>query len=420
MKDWREQLRQEWEKRVATQASSVPFPLTSSSANADEVIAATETLLSGRWTMGERVAEFEAEFAKTVGAPHAVMVNSGSSANLLALAVAANPQRRQHLNAGDEVLVPAICWSTSVWPILQLGLVPVFVDVDPRTLNLDLADLRRKCTARSRALMLVHTLGNSAPMMELLEFVKQHKLILIEDTCEALGSSAGNQALGTFGDFGTYSFYYSHHITTGEGGMVVCRNREDYDLLQCLRAHGWSRPLSNRSELERAHPQVDPRWLFVNVGYNFRPMEIQAAIGLCQLRRLKQMNDTRRHNRERLQSALQRHPRWQNQFEFPMAAAGTEPAWFGFACLLSAALAAHLQPFLAYLTVNGVEHRPIISGNFTRQPALRLFGIECDPTSFPGAETVNARGFFVGLHGEPLPQPMIDRLADILLRYEFR
>jgi CDP-6-deoxy-D-xylo-4-hexulose-3-dehydrase len=374
-----------------------------------------DVLLSGQLTMSEKVRQFEQEFARVVGAPYAVMVNSGSSANLLAVSAAAAPARSARLAAGDEVLVPAVCWATSVWPLLQHGLRPVFVDVDPRTLNVDIDDLERRVTPRTRAVFAVHVLGNSAPMAAMVNVASKHGLLLIEDTCESLGSTSGGRWLGSFGDFGTYSFYYSHHITTGEGGMVVCRTLEDVDLLRSLRSHGWSRDLSNREELERRFSDVDPRFLFVNSGYNVRPLELQGAIGLCQLERLEAMNETRHGNRERLMRALHDHERWDGRFELPRAGEGTTPAWFGFPCLLSAAFPVAKPAFLAHLTRSGIENRPIISGNFTRQPGLRAHGLAFDPKGYPGAEAVDQRGFFIGIHTESLPESTVDQLADILL-----
>lgn len=361
---------------------------------------------------------FEQRFAEQVGARHAVMVNSGSSANLLALAAASNPARTRRLRAGDQVLIPAVCWSTSLWPVVQMGLEPVFVDVSAETLNVDVDDLRRKIGPRTRGLLAVHILGNSAPMAEILELVAAHDLVLIEDTCESLGSRFGERHLGTLGDFGTYSFYYSHHITTGEGGVVVCDSLEDLDLLRCLRAHGWSRELSNREAVEDAHPDIDPRFLFVNAGYNLRPLEVQAAFGHCQLERLASMNHMRNVNRDRIIAALKAHPRWCGQLEFPLASPDARPVWFGFVALLAPRFAAQRRRYLEHLSRSGVENRPVVSGNFTRQPALKLLGIDCDPAAFPGAEEINQRGFFIGLHTEPLKDETTERLVEILLAPE--
>ncbi|MGZ3698296.1 MAG: DegT/DnrJ/EryC1/StrS family aminotransferase [Bdellovibrionota bacterium] len=418
MSDWKAAVEKEWLKRASATKNESLFPLIAQSFDSREIISMVDTLLTGRLTMASRVREFEMAFAKYVGSPFAVMVNSGSSANLLAMAVLANPVRKRHLKPGDEVLVPAVCWSTSVWPIVQMGLKPVFVDVDPQTLNADLADLRKKVTPKTKGMVAVHILGNSAPMKDLMAFTREHDLLVLEDTCESLGSRANGKVLGTHGHFGSYSFYYSHHMTTGEGGMVTCQTQEDYDLLKCLRAHGWSRELSNRAEIERANPEVDPRFLFVNLGYNVRPMEVQAAFGVCQLERLDKMNATRVRNHEKLTAELKAHAKWRGQFEFPKASVGTDPVWFGFPALLAPGFGGPAA-FLSYLSKQGVENRPIVSGNFARQPSLKLLGIDCDPKSLPGAERINQTGFFIGLHTEDLEPSMIRKLADILLGYDF-
>jgi CDP-6-deoxy-D-xylo-4-hexulose-3-dehydrase len=223
------------------------------------------------------------------------------------------------LAAGDEVFVPAVCWSTSVAPLLQLGLAPVFVDVDPATFNISLPALEAACAAhpRARGLMAVHVLGNSSPMGPLLALARERSLVLLEDTCESLGSRAvlpgggrPGAMLGTFGAFGAFSFYFSHHITCGEGGMVVCQNEDDYNRLRRLRAHGWTRHLTNRAEVEARHADIDPRFCFVSVGYNVRPMEVQGAMLRVQLRKLEPFNACRRDNYARIEAALTRDARF--------------------------------------------------------------------------------------------------------------
>jgi CDP-6-deoxy-D-xylo-4-hexulose-3-dehydrase len=420
MNNWKNFVSEEWNRRLAARPQDpMKFPLIDQTFNAEEIVAVMDVVMSGQLTMAHNVREFEKKFAEYVGAPYAVMVNSGSSANLLAFAAAANFQRKHHLKVGDEVLIPAVCWSTSVWPIFQMGLQPVFVDVDPKTLNVDLNDLRKKITPKTKALLAVHILGNSAPMEELLSVVQKHNLILIEDTCESLGSLANNKLLGTLGSFGTYSFYFSHHMTTGEGGMVVCKTLEDYDLVKCLRAHGWSRELSNRQELEKKYSDVDPRFLFVNMGYNVRPMELQAALGLCQLKKLDEMNANRIYNQTALVSAIHGHAKWAGQFEFIQAAEGTQPVWFGFCALLSQKYANRRQQFLSYLSSAGVENRPIVSGNFVRQPALQGLGLNLKAEDFVGAEKINNNGFFIGLHTNKLNAAQLERLANVFLSFEF-
>jgi len=167
------------------------------------------------------------------------MVNSGSSANLLAMSVAYHYsiETNTGLTKGCEVLVPSVCWSTSVWPIVQFGCKPVFVDVDPKTLNIDLEDMKKKITKETKGIIAVHVLGNATDMKEFMKIVEEHKLVLIEDNCESLGSTSNDKYLGTFGQFGTFSFFFSHHMTTGEGGMVVCHTEDHYFLLLSMRAH---------------------------------------------------------------------------------------------------------------------------------------------------------------------------------------
>ncbi len=326
------------------------FPLVDSSYDNQEILRCIETLLSGQLTMGHRVHEFEEAFAAHIGAPYAVMVNSGSSANLLAVSAAINPLRGKRLNTGDYVAVPAVCWSTSLWPLVQLGLKPILVDVDPSTLNMSIDSLTAAMAQFSiRAVMMVHVLGNTTDMSALMEIIERENLILIEDTCESLGTSFNNRALGTIGDFGTYSFYFSHHMTTIEGGMVVARTLEDYDLLRCLRAHGWSREQTNRTELEMNNPAIDPRFLFVNLGYNLRPMEIQAAFGLEQLKRLDEMNDQRKQNAVLMRQAFERNPKWCSQLLFPIAPPQIDACWFGFPFIIAPHLSLNYSRFTSLL-----------------------------------------------------------------------
>lgn len=424
MKEWQRPLIEEWRKRLekeneAATTSTMKFPLIHQAFDENDVLAMTEVIISGRLTMSQNVFKFEQEFAKFVGAPYAIMVNSGSSANLLALAAATNLRRTKRLSSGDEVMIPAVCWSTSVWPLFQMGLKPIFVDVNPKTLNMDMVDFEKKLTSKTKAVMAVHILGNACDMNQLREVCQKKSLMLIEDTCESLGSTAQGKMLGTMGEFGTYSFYFSHHMTTGEGGMVVCTDKEDYELLRSLRAHGWSRDLSNKAEFEKQNPKVDPRFLFVNIGYNLRPMEVQGALGISQLKKLPHMNEMRVKNRDLLIKKLRSHHQWKNQFEFVEPSAQTKPVWFGFCALLNSSSQSMHRRFLNHLTEKGIENRPIVSGNFVHQPALKLYGLDLNPSQFPGAEAINERGFFIGLHAHELSTEQLDYLANSFLSFNF-
>ncbi len=406
--------------RVYEAPDETSFPLIASSIFSEEIIAAVDSMLDGQLTMANNVREFEAEFAKYIGAPFAVMCNSGSSANLLAFAALTNHLRSKKVSVGDEVLIPAVCWSTSLWPIIQMGLVPIFVDVDVRTMNVDLDHLESKITNKTRAILAVHVLGNMCDMDRLLKICRNYDLSLIEDTCESLGSTYGGKFVGTFGNFGTYSFYFSHHITTGEGGMVVCQTQEDADLLRCLRAHGWTRELSNKDHIHSEYTDIDPRFMFVNVGYNLRPMEISGAIGKCQLLRLDSMNANRKENRLRLLQALTSHSKWRDQFTFPSAPNDcADPAWFGFVAVLRHDLKTRLPAYLEFLSRHKVENRPIISGNFVHQPAIKTLGLKADPNGYSGAEELGTHGFFIGIHTYRLSDAQLSYLTDTLLAFDF-
>ena len=394
----------------------IEFPLVDSSYDNEEILACISTLLSGQMTMGAKVRDFERIFAEKLGAPYAVMVNSGSSANLLALSALTNPMRAKRLMPGDHVAVPAVCWSTSLWPIIQANLVPVLVDVDADTLNMSMPSLRAALERYPvKAVMMVHILGNSTDMTELLQLVAKHELVLIEDTCESLGSRYRGSSLGAIGEFGTFSFYFSHHLTTIEGGMVLARTREDDDLLRCLRAHGWSREQSDRDRIEAQHAHIDPRFLFINVGYNLRPMEIQAAFGLAQIRRLDEMNRHRTENTHRIRGAFQEHPLWKGQLRFPYPPADVDPCWFGFPFIVDPSVSFDYKKFTETLVHCGIDTRPIVSGNMALQPAVRLFNVDCSLGPFAGAQLVHDRGLFIGCHAKPLEEHRIARLVTTIL-----
>jgi CDP-6-deoxy-D-xylo-4-hexulose-3-dehydrase len=381
-----------------------------------EILNCIGILLSGQLTMGPRVKEFESEFSKFVGAPYSVMVNSGSSANLLVCSAITNPARTRHLAPGSKVAVPAVCWSTSLWPIVQMGLVPVLVDVDPETFNLSISSFKSSLHKHDiKALMMVHVLGNSTQMGELLDLVKENDLILVEDTCESLGTKYRGKYLGTFCDFGTFSFYFSHHMTTIEGGMIIAKNKEDYDLLKCLRTHGWSREQSNKEELESRYKHIDPRFLFINMGYNLRPMEIQAAFGLEQIKRLEMMNACRCENVKKLKRAFLGHSLWKSQLHFPLPTIDLDPCWFGFPFLIKQELKGGRKKFTRDLLKRGIDTRPIISGNMALQPAIKIFNVDLSMGPFAGAQLIHERGFFVGCHSKPLDDERIYQLVTTVL-----
>ncbi len=357
---------------------------------APEVIAATEVLISTRVTMGAETRAFEALWAARCGRKHGVMVNSGSSANLLLLAALVETGR---LAPGDEVLVPAVGWSTTLFPVAQVGLVPVIVDVDPRTLNLDPASAAAARSPKTRAVMAVHLLGQPADL-------GYEDLLVIEDACGAHGARIGGREVGGFGVGATFSFFFSHHLTTVEGGMVVCDDDALADALRSLRAHGWVRERSDRRSIEAAHPEIDPRFLFVSPGYNLRPTEMAAAFGRVQATRLDAWVERRRANHAAWCARLAGLP---GVTVFPEAP-GTAHAGFAFPILVDSDRAG----CMAALEARGIETRPISGSNLARQPAFARVPART-PVPLPVADAVHTRGFFVGnshafgpAHGEHL------------------
>jgi len=310
----------------------------------DEIQAAVDVLRSGRVTSGDKVRKFESKFGE-----HAVMVNSGSSANLLVLAAITNPAYPNYLQPGDEVIVSALSWSTTVWPIIQCGLIPVIVDIDPKTLNIDPEQIRKAIGPHTRAIMPVHVYGNPCDMPEIKKIAAQFDLILIEDCCEALGAEVGKH-----GDFATYSFYFSHHITTLEGGMVVCHDEQTADLLCVLRNHGWTRDMRGPKPV---YPGIDEKFTFINLGYNLRASELNAAIGLVQIEKLADFVEARRNAASIIKMMIDGKARTQKD---------NGSSWFGFPIVEYGMLRQRFEEA-------GVETRPIICGNISRQPAMNMY-----------------------------------------------
>ena len=397
-------------KKKFIKGSSIKnYPLASDTFAIDDLISGIKVMISGRLTMSEITKKFEKEFARYVGSKYALMVNSGSSANLLAFFCLVNPKAKQKLRRGDECLIPSLCWSTSLWPILQSGLKPKFVDVDVKTLNMNLKDLKKKISKKTKAIMAVHILGNSTNMTELIKISKNKNLQIIEDTCESLGSKFKNKSLGTFGRFGTFSFYVSHQITSGEGGMIVCNDKKDYEILHSLRAHGWDRGLNKKN---------NKNFNFINSGFNLRPMDITASIALNQLRKLNKFKKNRSFNRDVIIKKLLRSKTWSDQFQFIDPVKYLKPSWFGLPILLKGRYIKTKKNFLNFLNKNKIETRPIISGNFLNQPSIKLYKLNKKNEKFKSAQEIEDRGFFIGLPTEKISLDKLNYLTDKLLKID--
>ena len=385
--------------------NSIRYPLTNTVLDNNDIKSGINVLKSKWITMGRETLKFERTFSKQISKRSSIMVNSGSSANLLAVFAAGNPLKKNHLKKGDEVLVPALCWSTSIWPLVQFGLKPVFVDININTLNINIDEIKKKITKKTKAILLINVLGICSDLFQIKKIAKKHKLIVIEDNCESLGSKLKNKYLGTFGNYSTFSFYYSHQITSGEGGMITCDNDKDYEILFSLRSHGWfggtrfySRKFKSYNRYAKKYPKLDPRYIFSNSGFNLRPTDIQAAIAHNQFKRLDKLKKMRNINRNLILNKIKSSRKWNNQFSFIEQDKNINPSWMGLVILINEKFRNKKNIFINFLDQRGVETRPIISGSFVNQPAAKLYKLNKKNEKFPIAQKVQDLGFLIGLH----------------------
>ena len=393
----------------STKENKFNFPLLNNGYSKEDLIEGTKTIISGNLTMGKKTRIFEKYFAKKIGAKYALMVNSGSSANLLAFFCITNALKKNRVIKGSECIIPAVCWSTTLWPIIQSGLRPVFVDVDLNSFCIDYSKLVKKVTKKTKVIILVNVLGNSPEIKKIRNFANKRKIYLIEDNCESLGSKYGGKYLGTFGDFGTFSFYYSHQVTAGEGGMIVCKFKDDYDILKSLRAHGWDREIKKKKVRD---------FNFINEGFNLRPLEVSASIGMNQFKRLDKMMKIRSYNRREIIRNLKKSKKWNNQFQFFNPSKNLKPSWFGLPFLINKKKKINKEKYLKFLNNKNIETRPIISGNFTNQFAVKLHDIKFKKKELENAQIIEDYGFFIGLPTEKIEKNKISKLVDHLLQID--
>ena len=377
-----------------------------------------KVLKSTRITMGEKTLEFEKEFAEKLGVKFALMVNSGSSANLLAAFASCNPLRKNKFKAGDEVLIPTLCWPTSLWPLVQAGLKPRFVDPEIDTLNVSAESYIKKITKKTKVIMLINVLGISGNINELLKYTKKRNIIVIEDNCEALGAKLNNKFLGTYGDFGTFSFFYSHQITSGEGGMIVCNNEKDYEILHALRSHGWSRGKGFYEKNSKRYPSLDPRYIFINMGFNLRPTEIQATMARNQFSNFENYKLLRSKNRKKIIDKIKNDKRYDNQFSFVKIPKNVDPSFMGIPIILSEKFTKIKKKFIYMIEKKGLETRPIIGGAFTKQPSVDLFKLNTKKEKFVNAEHIQTNGFYIGLHKKKISSNELNFLVNTLFLIE--
>ena len=386
------------------------YPLIEDPFSNNDIREGIKVLKSKQLTISKKTVNFEKDFSSSLKSKYSLMVNSGSSANLLALQCLINPYRKNSLKAGDEVIIPTLCWSTSLWPIIQSNLKPVFVDINPLTLNIDESEVEKKITKKTKAILLVHVLGNSCDMDQIMKIKKKHNLILIEDTCESLGSKYNDKYLGTFGEFSSFSFYSSHQISSGEGGMICCKDKVDYNIIKSLRSHGWSRGTSFENTIYKSNKRLDKRFIFFNSGYNLRPTEVSAAIGHNQFKRLNKFITIRNFNKKKIILSMKKNMIINKKIDFYYENKNVTPSWFGLPIKILVNKKKYKNIIIKKLEKNGIETRPIISGNFADQPAAKKYNLTSN-NKFPNTDFVYNNSFFIGLPTKKIDNKYLKKIV---------
>lgn len=407
-------------KRKTPGKGILPFmriPLASSGLREKDIARLNEVLVSGNVTMGKQVREFEMQIARYLGVNHFVMVNSGSSANLAIFEALMRPTKGDPLlRVGDEVLVPAIAWPTTIWPIIQLGLKPIFCDVDIDNYGLDIAQARTilsKTQNKIRAIFPIHPLGYALDSNAIHQLSIDFDLVEIYDTCEALGSFRNGVHAGSDGLAATFSFYFSHHLTTMEGGGIATNSSSLADDLRSIRSHGWSRDRTDSSEWQHGNSGTDRKFTFVSTGFNLRPMEIQGAIGVSQLADLDSFIDKRRTIATLVKDALKGSALSLIEGD----AVDTQNAKQHSRMLISILDnrgKESKERIRSNLENKGVETRPPLTGNFLAQPAAkRVIDQSFDSKNYINAQFLTEHSFLIGCHHD-YSDNQIDYLVDVL------
>jgi CDP-6-deoxy-D-xylo-4-hexulose-3-dehydrase len=382
------------------------YPLSLNSWDKEEAAVFQQVLEKGRFTMGESVKEFELAFAHKFSASYALMVSSGSMANLVALSSLFYKKDRP-LKRGDEVIVPSISWATTYYPLQQFGLKLKFIDAELETLNMDVSYLEEALSPKTRMVVAVSILGNPCALTTLRSFCDRHELYLFEDNCESMGAVLDNKPCGTFGDIGTFSTFYSHHISTMEGGMIVTEDKEVYHLAKSLRAHGWTRDIPSDSSIyDKGNDDFYESYRFILPGYNARPLELSGALGIEQLKKFDSLLTIRRENAQVFTDFFEKDERFIIQKE------NGASSWFSFTIVLNPKFSIDRSKVIASLRKNEIEFRIITGGCFLRHDVIRYFDYET-VGSIINANIIHDHGFFVGNHPKDLTQ-QIKKLWEVL------
>ena len=386
------------------------YPLASSTWGKEEVEAIQRVIDTDMYTMGKHVKQFEEAFAEKFGSENAVMVNSGSSANLLMLSLLKWKYKLTGERTGERkanIIVPVVGWATTYFPIVQNGFQINFVDVDPYTFNISIPDVEQAINQDTCAIMPVNLLGNSCDYSNLVSICRDHDLILIEDNCESMGAKYNDEYLGTIGLAGSFSFFFSHHIQTMEGGMVLTNSKDDADYMRSMRAHGWIRELPDNSTLyKKTGNAFNDNFIFATPGYNIRPLEMSGAIGSVQLTKWNKIMETRLANKTHFLSLFANKSWCRTQQEV-----GTS-SWFTFGIVLDGELKGRRAEVVDALSKAGIQNRPLASRNFLKQPVMRDLDFIASG-QMTAADDIHDNGFFVGNGSQDITEG-INKLYEVI------
>jgi CDP-4-dehydro-6-deoxyglucose reductase, E1 len=420
-----EQVRQFYTEEHASRPfvpGETPVPVAGRIFDDEDLTYLVDAALDFWLTTGRYASEFELSLARAVGTRHAILVNSGSSANLLALSALTSPSLgERQLKPGDEIITTATGFPTTINPIIQNNLVPVFIDVEPLetgTYNIDARFLEEALSPRTRGVMMAHTLGNPFDLDAVMAFAQRHNLYLIEDTCDALGAQYRGRTVGTFGNLATVSFYPAHHITMGEGGAVLTSTPTLKKLVESFRDWGrdcWCEPGQSNTCGKRFDWQLgelphgyDHKYIYSHIGYNLKATDLQAAVGVAQLKKLPRFIEARRRNFQLLKEALFR---WERFLILPQATPNSNPSWFGFPLTVREDAPFTRQQLIQHLEDHKVRTRLLFGGNVLRQPAFsaierRVIG------NLAQADRVMNGTFWIGVYPGITPE-MIQYVVDV-------
>tara|TARA_X000000950_G_scaffold287495_1_gene400015 strand:+ start:30039 stop:31223 length:1185 start_codon:yes stop_codon:yes gene_type:complete len=360
---------------------------------------------NAKLTMDKKVKNYEKVFARYHNMKYCTMFNSGSSANLVMIASLIYHKKRL-LKENDEVIVPVLGWSTSYYPLLQYKLKPVFVDIDKETFNISVKDIEKNISKKTKAILLINVLGNPSNYDEIIKIAKRKKIIVLEDNCESLGAKYKGKLTGTYGLISSCSSYFSHHISTIEGGYMLTNSKYIDAVAKSLRSHGWARDESSKLLITKNDRKINRKFLFLLPGYNLRPTEINAALGMSQIKKLNKFIKIRRDNFIQISKIFSSLNNFILQKENGMS------SWFGFGILYTKKNKKKFEFIINTLESKGVETRPIITGDFTKQPVIKYFKYR-KSKSLKNIYDLNNYGFMIGNNSEVIKKEIVKKLMFI-------